>query len=122
VVLICAVNPAQMTRLLRVVGGALIAILASFPLAALTALVFRFPIPFGGYVSGPEAVGPVLYAVGFYGLLGGFFVQAVVGGVAALVASRSAPRGSMRWVAAAVAAAWAGVLLLSILDWIIGDW
>jgi hypothetical protein len=106
----------------RIVVGALVAILASFPLAALTALVVRFPIPFGGYVSGPEAVGPVLYAVGFYGMLGGFFVQAVVGGVAAFVASRSQPRGSKRWVAAPVAAAWAGVLLLSILDWIIGPW
>jgi hypothetical protein len=111
-----------MTVLRRFVAGALVAIVASFPLAALTALVFRFPIPFGDYLSGPDAVVPALYAAAFYGILGGFIVQGVLGGLAALIVPRSERRGWVRFGAAPVVAAWAGVLLLSILDWIIGDW
>ena len=34
-------------------AGAAIAVAATFPLAAIVALVFRFPIPFGSYMSGP---------------------------------------------------------------------
>jgi hypothetical protein len=45
-------------------AGATVAIAASFPLAALVALVFRFPIPFGSYMSGPDAVVPALFAAG----------------------------------------------------------
>ena len=36
--------------------GCLLAVLGAFPVAALVALVFRFPIPFTGYCSGPGAV------------------------------------------------------------------
>lgn len=32
--------------------GGVVSILATFPLAALVALVYRFPVPFVGYVSG----------------------------------------------------------------------
>jgi hypothetical protein len=45
--------------------GALIAVLATFPLAVLCAVVFRFPAPFVGYVGGPDAVRPALVAVVF---------------------------------------------------------
>lgn len=69
--------------------GAAIATLGAFPTAAFVALVYRFPIPFGGYRSGVEAVGPALLAVLFYGLvLGGFIVLPCCGAIVGLLAYR----------------------------------
>ena len=62
-------------------AGAAISVGATFPLAALMALVFRFPIPFGSYMSGIGAVIPALFAAAFYGMIGGFMVQALLGGL-----------------------------------------
>jgi hypothetical protein len=106
----------------RFLLGSLLAIAASLPIAAMTALVFRFPIPFGGYVSGPDAVLPSLYAAAFYGMLGGFLVQGLLGGTAALVARRTGNRSGIHSGMAAVIAAVPAVLILSVLDWIIGTW
>jgi hypothetical protein len=107
-------------------AGATVAIAASFPLAALVALVFRFPIPFGSYMSGPDAVVPALFAAGFYLFLGGFAVQAALGAVAGGLAARTAtpenPRPWQRCLAFATIAALPGVLTLAVLDWIIGAW
>jgi len=108
-------------------AGAAIAVGATFPLAALAALVFRFPIPFGGYMSGPRAVVPALFAAAFYGTIGGFMVQAILGGIAGgLAAARTVPpEGRPAWKRCALFAGLAavpGVLLLSILDWLIGPW
>ena len=104
-------------------AGAAIAVAATFPLAALVALVFRFPIPFGSYMSGPSAVVPALFGAAFYGVLGGFPVQAVLGGIAGVLASRTGALNRRRAVLTyAVLAALPGVLILSILDWIIGPW
>ena len=108
---------------LRFLVGSLLAILASFPIAAVTALVFRFPIPFGSYASGVDAVVPSLYATAFYGMLGGFVVQGALGGIAALLATASGDKRN--WFhsgLAAMAAAVPAVLLLSVLDWIVGPW
>jgi len=106
-----------------VAAGAAIAVIATFPLAALVALVFRFPIPFGTYMSGPGAVVPALFAAAFYGVLGGFLVQAVLGGIAGVMASRTAAPDRRRAVLIySVLAALPGVLILSVLDWIIGPW
>jgi hypothetical protein len=106
---------------LRFLFGSFVAIVMSFPLAAATALVFRFPIPFGDYASGLEGLAPSLLAAAFYGMLGGFFVQGVLGGVAALIMTRRNGRWAQCATAAAVAAVPA-VLILSVLDWIIGPW
>ena len=104
-------------------AGAAIAVGASFALAALVALVFRFPIPFGSYMSGPSAVVPALFAAAFYGVIGGFPVQAVLGGIAGVTASRGGSPNRRRAVLIySVLAALPGVLLLSVLDWIIGPW
>ena len=104
-------------------AGAAIAVAATFPLAALVALVFRFPIPFGSYMSGPSAVVPALFAAAFYGVIGGFLVQAILGGIAGAIASRTGSPNRWRTVGTyAVLAALPGVLILSILDWIIGPW
>src|SRR5262245_10419077 len=40
--------------------GAIVGVAATIPLALLCALVFRFPVPFAGYLSGPRAIVPVL--------------------------------------------------------------
>ena len=106
----------------RFLLGSLVAIIASFPIGALTALVFRFPIPFGEYASGPGAVVPSLYAVAFYGMLGGYFVQGVLGGVAAVSVRPNADHGWIHSSVAAVVAAVPAVLILSVLDWILGPW
>jgi hypothetical protein len=62
------------------------AILGAFPIAALVALILRFRVPFGSYISGPSAIGPSVFAVFFYGIVGGFpvlaFLGAIGGGVA----------------------------------------
>ena len=98
--------------------------LASFPLAALIALVFRFPIPFNAYLSGPTAMLPASMAVVFYGVMGGFPVQAAMGGVGAVVGSRFSAGDRQRRAAiiGAVVAAIPGLVVLAVLDYIIGPW
>ena len=106
--------------------GALIGVVGSFPLAGLSALLFRFPIPFDAYRSGVDAVVPALGAVVFYGFLGGFVVQGVLGGLGGLIAATLAPDppgpGWRRRDAWSLAAASTGVLTLALLDRIVGPW
>ena len=107
--------------------GAVVSVVASLPLVALSALVFRFPVPFVGYMSGPGAIVPALKGAVFYGVVfGGFGVQAVLGGFGGVAgASYGAPDiGRMRksCVIASMLASAAGVLALAVLDKIIGPW
>lgn len=100
--------------------------LLAFPIAALCALVYRFPIPFGAYESGVDAVPRALFATAFYGLLGGFVVLAIGGyiaGVAAVGMGHSDTKRTARLTAAmATLVALAGVMLLAVLDKLIGPW
>jgi hypothetical protein len=109
-----------------IIGGALSTILLVFPLAAVCALLFRFPIPFGSYESGWSAVPHALAAVRFYGALGGFVLLAVLGGLGGVVAHRIGrpdPRRVWRWtVSLAAVVAFCAVILLATLDYIIGPW
>jgi hypothetical protein len=73
-------TPKSMLR--SICTGVLITILGAFPVAALVALFFRFPVPFDGYRSGISAVVPAIGAVLFYGIVGGFVVLAVLGAIA----------------------------------------
>jgi hypothetical protein len=108
------------------VTGAALTVIASFPLAAVFALLFRFPIPFGGYASGADAVIPALVATLFYGMLGGFVVQAVLGGIAGVMAGHRAGRTvTPAWrlcIGFSFLGALPGILTLSVLDWLIGPW
>lgn len=61
--------------------GGLWAIALAFPLAAICALLYRFPQPMAGYSRGLSAMPPTIFAVIFYGLFGGFVVLYVVGGL-----------------------------------------
>ncbi len=66
--------------------GAVCAIVGAFPWAGLVALVYGFPVPFAGRLTGPAAVLPSLYAVIFFGILwGGFVVLGLVGAGAGLI-------------------------------------
>jgi hypothetical protein len=107
--------------------GAACSILGTYPMAMLSALLFRFPIPFGGYSSGVHAVLPSLLAVTVYGLMfGGFIVQGLLGGVAGFLARRQGGLDQRRtWRLCAiygVAASLPGVVALAVLDKIIGPW
>jgi hypothetical protein len=109
-----------------ILSGAAFAILMSLPIALLTVVVFRFPIPFGEYESGIAAVPRTILAVAFYGMLGGFPLLGFLGAGAGLWAwRRHAPdgRGVLRLtLILASVAALAGVLTLAVLDMIIGPW
>jgi hypothetical protein len=112
---------------MSIIRGALVSVVATFPLAALCALLFRFPVPFAGYLSGSEAVGPALWAVVFYGgLFGGFVVQAALGGLGGLAAQHWGAPDRMKVtrlsILFGVVASAIGVLTLAILDKIIGPW
>ena len=106
--------------------GALFAIVGAFPVAALVALVYLFPIPFAGYFSGFEAIIPSLFAVIFYGLSGGFVVLAVggaIGGVIAYSARRSDKKAVARLcLGFALVVDAVAVLVMAILDKLIGPW
>jgi hypothetical protein len=103
------------------------AILGAFPLAALVALCYRFPIPFSGYESGPRAVPRSLIAVVLYGLFaGGFIVLAVLGAAAGtaakLLVGPDARRERWLTVTFALAGDLVAVMILAVLDKLIGKW
>jgi hypothetical protein len=107
--------------------GALYAVIGVFPVAALVALVFRFPIPFVGYESGFRAMTMTPRAVLLYGLVGGFYLLAALGAIAGLIVHSGSKAGRDRnnhgeiLIFAAVIDI-AAVLLLSVWDKIYGPW
>lgn len=110
-----------------VLRGALFGMIGTYPAAVLCALVFRFPVPFGGYVSGPGGAALAPLAVTIYGaVFGGFLVQGVLGGLAGRLAERrgrgSGPRTWRLCLVYGALASLPGVALLAILDKIIGPW
>ena len=109
-----------------VLRGALGTSVLTFPLAALCALVYRFPVPFTGYMSGPSAMPAAVFAVLFYGLIGGVVITwgaGALGGAAAYYARRPVKEriDRLTLIIATVLAAIA-VLTLAVLDKFIGDW
>ena len=107
--------------------GAIVGVIATIPLVELCAILFRFPVPFGGYMSGPGAVFPVLLSIFMYGVIfGGFLVQAFLGGIGGFVAeSFAAPDNhniKLLCIIFSTIGASFGVLTLALLDKIIGPW
>jgi hypothetical protein len=69
--------------------GGIAAVVGAIPVAFLCALVYRFPIPFSGYESGPGAAMRSLFAALMYGVfMGGFVVLGVLGAGFGALASR----------------------------------
>ena len=109
-----------------VLRGAFWAVALAFPLAAICALLDRFPVPFGGYETGLRAVPGALVAVVFYGVLGGFaalLAAGALGGAAAYALGRPDAQ-RVRWLTLAFAGLMAllGVGLVAVLDKLIGPW
>ena len=108
------------------VRGAAGAVIASFPLAAICALVFRFPIPLFGYASGFEAMFPATFAVVFYGIFGGFPLQALLGGIGGLAGARYGRPDEARMrkysLLVSILCAVPGIVTLATLDYIVGEW
>jgi hypothetical protein len=106
--------------------GAVVAVCGSFPLAAIIALLFRFPVPFAGYQSGPDGMIAAMIGAAFYGALGGVVVQAMLGGASGIAAyglGRGKKYATYQFsVAFGLVAALPGLLFLAVLDWIIGPW
>jgi hypothetical protein len=116
------------TRGSVVTAAVVTAIIASVPLAALCGLLFRFPVPFAGFMSGWDAVRATPLVIFFYGImLGGFLALA---GLAALLAlcfrlfrsQRDAGDSFTDGVVAGLASAAIGVALLANWDFIYGPW
>jgi hypothetical protein len=109
------------------VRGAVVSVVATYPTAAVCALLFRFPVPLGGYATGLSGAALSPFAVTIYGiLLGGFVLQAALGALGGFVAGRVAqgePRRAWRLTfLSGLGAAVPGVIVLSVLDRIIGPW
>jgi hypothetical protein len=107
--------------------GVCAAIVLTFPIAALMALIYRFPVPFGGYMSGPSAILLSQGAVVFYGVaMGGFVVVGLLGFAAGVVADRVARANGKPVVKTtvlfALLVAFLAVFALAILDKLIGPW
>jgi hypothetical protein len=106
-----------------ILTGIVAALVGVFPLAALVAHCFRFPIPFAGYESGASAALRSLFAVLFYGMLGGFLRIAALGAIASAVALRVSAadlKNARRLtIGLALAADFAIVLVVAVLDKIV---
>jgi len=104
---------------------AALAVAMTFVWAELTALVFRFPVPFIGYMSGVDVlvytpVAMLIYGVYFGGLLVPIALALLLYGITAIWSPALSPRARM-WTAANVGA-FVSVMALSTLDYIIGPW
>lgn len=110
-----------------IVLGIVCAVGSSFPLAAMTALVYGFPVPFAGHLRGPGALVPSLIAVMVYGTLtGGFVVLAAAGTLSALVGGKLFPletdNAKLVTAVLSILASALGVMVLATLHLIIGPW
>ena len=109
-----------------ILQGGLVSVLSAFPITAILVSVFRFPIPFGGYVTGPKFIFMAMIAVLMYGIaLGGFLLLAAVGAIAGAVARAAGStikrQRRILWVLS-LTASFLLLLLLATLDWFIGNW
>lgn len=105
--------------------GGITALIASLPISMIFVVVYRFPIPFGGYSHGLQFIHLVPIAWLFYMSFGGFIVLFFGGAlVGYIIEKRTADEnkrktritiGSIIFTAVAVG-------FLAILDKIIGPW
>lgn len=122
-----SVSKASATPIWRTsLAGALWSVVAVFPIAALMALLFRFPVPFAGIRSGPAAIVPAMFAVLFYGVFMGGLILVAIGGLvagacASLIGGSNLNRRRIQRCLS-ILVAFVLVFLLATLDWYIGNW
>jgi hypothetical protein len=75
-----------MSKFNAIMMGVCSAIFGAFPSVWLVAAVHRFPAPMGGVLHGTGDLGNVIVTVVIYGLLGGFPLLGVLGGLAGAMA------------------------------------
>ncbi len=98
------------------IRDALYAGLLMFPAAGVVALVYRFPLPFGGTARGPAGVWDAMLATLFFGLVGGFLiVPLAAAGFGALLRQRRSTTGGAADTLPSTIAALLYALLLAIL-------
>ncbi|TWU37339.1 hypothetical protein [Novipirellula artificiosorum] len=111
---------------LAMIEGSAWALVSVFPIVALMALLFRFPVMFAGPSSGPSAVVPALFSALFYGvIMGGLVAVALGGGMAGVAACLISPDTKQRHWITAILALFSTIFLLFILatlDWYVGPW
>ena len=118
---------------MNVLKGIVTAIVSSFFIAILFAFIFRFPIPMGGYIGplgefssfGFDLVHSVLVAWVFYGVMGGFIILGLCGAVSGALIGRKYAKSNSKnkmIVLGTVLISTIPVFILSILDYIIGQW
>lgn len=103
--------------------GALVCIALTFPVAGALAIIYRFPVPFAGYVSGVSRVHYAMVAVLCYGAIGGFPLLAFLGGLAGGIMAKG--KETLPWneiVLSCLLIDVVALFVLSILDKIIGPW
>ncbi len=125
------------SKVMDILKGTIIAVVASFPVAILFSLLFRLPVPMGGYIGPFGEIGvydfgavelfkTVFLAWIFYGMFGGFIILSVFGAITGVIVSRKYPesvaiKNKMIVLWATIISA-IPILPLSILDYIIGPW
>ncbi len=107
--------------------GAISAVIASFPFAAVLVTVYRFPIPFVGYVTGFQEIGPTMFAVLFYGICPPcvFLLLGLLGGFSGWIVNFLGVPEKIRnpmCVLLGCIVAFLGMGVLAILDLVIGPW
>jgi hypothetical protein len=106
--------------------GVVCCLLGAFPAAGLVALFYRFPVPFGGYMSGPLGAIPAMFGAAFYLLLGGFIILGPLGALAGLLGwliGRPDSRRVLGWVLGlSLLFDLLGAVLISVWEYIYGPW
>ncbi len=106
--------------------GCIAALISMFPVASLLALLWKFPLPMGGFAQGPRAALLAPVAALFYGLFGGFLVVPALGAASGALAfkltSGDTGRARRLSIVLGVLSAVAAGVFLNVLDKIIGPW
>ncbi len=116
-------RPPKVGMLHCILRTAVMSVFASFPLAGLMGLLFRFPV-MGGYASGPQHVMICMITTILYGVYGGVLVQAAAGCVGGYFVYRAAgknPEKRDRLVLVfGILSALPGLVFLATWDWLSG--
>lgn len=117
-------TPADSERRRMIVKVSLFSLLLAPVAAALVGLLWRFPVPLSGYISGPQAIIIAPVATLFFLLLGGAVAIPLVAIAVHVLLTRTAgrPASSRTALLAGGTAALLFALFMASLEFIIGPW